>query len=341
MQITPYVIFDDLALSLKNNNKIKGLKSFDVSYLGQMSQYVQNILSLYFPNVGLVTSDNIERGIDDFVRSMRDHKILSLSPLLKQGTQVDEIGLSHLYAPHAGEGDVCHHDYLGFQPRYTQSGAYEAYIKTIQETYRGQTVSIVDDVIFSGRSVLHLLDVLTAGGVQVRTVFTNVITGEAYQNLSSQGIEVRYLHRYDSVVDIVCMRDFIFGIPDGGMNFLQEDQSILFSTYIIPFGDIKKWASIDRRYKEHFSYHMLKIAAQFWHMLEACNNRPFTLADLSKQPTIWPAETDNIAKGLLSIMNSFENIEPLAAKDISSYDTLPFADNDTDSKRCAAGVRGG
>ena len=302
----PYIVFNDLPISLKKLQKTHLFQSVDADFINKIGPEIQKVLSLYFKDVRLVESADIQFCLQSFVQQSQ-LPVLSMSPLLF-GESVDNISFSRCCAPPSAEDNNIFR-YIGRRPRYQDAPSYQDMLSVFKSQYAGQRVNIIDDIVFSGESMIGIIDAFTSCGIIVDTVCACVILDRAYQALSAYDIKIVYQNKYDSVTDVVCSRDFIFGIPDGGVNYLNNDGSISFCTYIEPFGDVRKWASIQDTHARHFSHQMLNLSYQFWTMMEQNNNRTYSLADLQKKPTFWPVGTDNIANGLLSIMAEFNSMD--------------------------------
>lgn len=332
----PYVLFDDLPIAMEKWAKTAEFQAFDRDFVQHVGSDIQQSLLLYFKNVYLIDSASIKKHLQDFAISS-PFPVLSMSPLLSGG-KVEDLPFSRCCAPPTKE-DQALFRYIGRHPRYEATQSYAHRMEELKLRFAGQRVNIVDDIIFSGESMIEMIENLRRIGAIVDTVCTNVIREQAYQALLQYNVKIYGQYRFDSVVDIVCSRDFIFGIPDGGLNYLHTDGSLRFCTYIEPFGDAKLWASIPPKNTKHFSYQMLALSHQFWTMMESTNNTSFTVRHLLKEPAIWPVETQNIANGLLSIMNEFTPADKL-------YAVMEHAANDrnesnldkNDALHCAAGM---
>ena len=176
--------------------------------------------------------------------------------------------------------------------------------------YAGQSVNVLDDVVFSGESMLKIINDLLCHGINVNTIVTCVIQDKAYEALSKlPGINIQYLYKFEAVEDIVCTRDFIFGVPDGGLNYFCDADEIKCCSYIEPFGNARIWASLPDQKVKSFSLQMLQLSYEFWSMIEKSTGRVATLSDLQKQPAFWPTNTDNIVPGLAAIIDSLGSSE--------------------------------
>ena len=115
-----------------------------------------------------------------------------------------------------------------------------------------------------------------------------------------------------NIIDIICLKDFIFGIPNGG-KYIINGGTVACAPYVYPFGNIQQWASIYPPHANVFSLKMLKIARDFWRIVDNENNIKSNLSLLETPPTIWPQTTDLIVEGLSIIINQrlYDNMRPL------------------------------
>lgn len=77
-------------------------------------------------------------------------------------------------------------------------------------------ICLVDDVLFSGRSLVRLIHSLATIGMRVPVVCIGIAVNEGIKRVTEVGTEVRCIRKYDTIIDEVCERDFYPGVPFGG-----------------------------------------------------------------------------------------------------------------------------
>ncbi len=289
-----YVIFDDFPVTTDafvQKNNLKKLNEKTQKYIQTVGSSIKRVISMYYRSVKLVENQKISHFIKSML-SASGFPILSISPILNSGNNVVELRLSRFQkqTPHENNYQFIGHFFIreDIKPYLINS----------------DTVNIFDDVIFSGKTISVVIDALYNNKIKINTIYTNIITEKAYNELTEKNINVVYQNKYANSINIVCTRDFIFGAPDGGMKVAKErDATHYFASYFYPFGDAHKWASIPRKMIYHFSFHISKISYKLWKMLEVQNNRYLSLDDLERKPALWNASTENISEGLLDIMH--------------------------------------
>ncbi len=133
------------------------------------------------------------------------------------------------------------------------------------ETDDETPITIVDDVIFSGNSILDIAERLQKINRPVARVIAGVAIGEGLRAVEAQGIQVDYVRYYEEVLDEVCERDFVAGVPLSGRTVLSSDGGGHWSApYLQPFGHPEKWASIPAEAVGWFSAFCLEQSITLW-----------------------------------------------------------------------------
>ena len=145
--------------------------------------------------------------------------------------------------------------------------------------------SLVDDVIFSGESTMCLVALLAEKGITIKEVHAAIVIGNGHNVVSRSGIKVSGVVTYDNVVDEVCERDFIIGIPYGGRAVIGEPVRKSLH-YVLPWGKPTEWASIPPKHAVSFSKRCLALSIDFWEMV----NPKIKLSEVPQLPVGAPDE---------------------------------------------------
>lgn len=166
---------------------------------------------------------------------------------------------------------------------------YEETVSAIAQTYNARTITLVDDVVFSGGTISQIVDSLKKCGVEVASVVAGISIGQAKEALASRGIQLRSAYHFTDVIDEICCRDFIIGAPYGGRTVVKEHQAngmskglfdVRYAPYILPLGQPVKWATIPEEQARDFSIRMMDIASKIWGDIQDLNQRTFSTRDL-------------------------------------------------------------
>lgn len=147
---------------------------------------------------------------------------------------------------------------------------------------------LVDDVIFSGEGCC---DVVIKGrnmGRNITKVICCVSIGTGKKKLDDLGIQTQSLYHFENVIDEVCLRDFIPGLPFSGRPFIQNPAHFLgkhkFVPYLLPWGDPHERISVPKNNEVQFSIDCLELAIEFWSEVApkmTLANTPAPIYDLS------------------------------------------------------------
>jgi len=296
----PYVITDDinlLANKLLSNPFIKILNNKFITSIGP---HIQMLLSSIFDTVDVIESKNI---YDFLYRSTKniDLPIVSLTNIIGSELCDAELLISRCEVLEFVDGEP-RYKHAGLHSRYVGGKNLDQQMLNLSSQFRNQEIVLIDDVIYSGNTMASIISRLRESGVKVQSVFTNVILEKAYNRLVDFDVKIIYDVIYSHVIDIVCLRDFIFGLPGGGRNVLLNHSILTHAPYIFPFGDLNNWANIPNAKTVEFSAQMLEIARQFWDMIDKENNILCSILMLEKPPVIWPQTTNLIVEGLSIII---------------------------------------
>lgn len=143
-----------------------------------------------------------------------------------------------------------------------------------------QSVVLVDDVIYSGDSLLRVLDMLKAVGINVSAIYAGIAIGEGVEKIRSLGYSIECVRFFPKVIDEVCERDFFPGVPFSGLTLQGVDNVGV--PYILPFGLIGRWASVPREREKHVSERCLELTMLLFNEIGRVSGHPVLCSDLGR-----------------------------------------------------------
>ena len=289
----PYVITDDLALMVRRF-KQDGLTLPSDNFLQSMQRQMTDALSRIYGRVDIVPSSDIEDFVKDKAKQS-PYPVVTLTsavedPIFDQGLQLSR----------GSQLSNSKYTDVGLIPRTTNNQPVQDQFNVLANRFKGKAISLADDVVFSGGTISTIIDSLGARGVKVKQVIASVVINGGYEALQDRGVTVQYDRIYDDVIDEVCMRDFIVGVPDGGRNIIDGNDRKS-APYIWPFGDAEQWASLPKSSLPAFSKVALETSCDFWEEVGRLNGRIMRTEALSKPIVTWP-ETPYITEGINTVL---------------------------------------
>lgn len=273
----PYVLTDDLSLAFSEFTKGR---ADAVDAVCGASDAIETSLRKFFPVVEKIPAEEIHGFLSDKV-SQSALPVISLAGLIpSDGVKVMSVEASRTVKMSKNDG-YFHFVDNGLLPRNSNLPAaadqFNNCVRFIKEK-RQKSVNILDDVVFSGGTVLDYVDRLANRGIVVETIITNVATGNAVKRLEKRGVKVDADYVYEDVVDEVCMRDFIVGTPGGGRNLMTKGGEYVSVPYLYPFANVDAWASVSPDQAVEFSRDCLQASLNLW----ACIAPERKFGDLDK-----------------------------------------------------------
>ncbi len=142
-------------------------------------------------------------------------------------------------------------------------------------------ITLLDDVVFEGQTLLRLIEVMRTNGIQVASVIAGIGIGEGVNRIQEIGVGVRCVRRYASAIDEVCERDFYPGVPFSGRS-LAGDANVGIS-YLLPDGKPEKWASIPSEWCRPISRACLNYTYELFSQISRCSERKVLISDLDRR----------------------------------------------------------
>lgn len=264
-----YVVSQDAQLLLQNWAKMYGF--IVPSEVNFVSEKLTNYLRQIFPSVELVSAGELQSGMTS----------------LASATSLTAVSLDRVYFQGELHLDVTRAvNELGDDTGVVARHGYESLAKQVanlKNSLRGQReVVLVDDVIFSGGLLVELIDLLKTQEISVSVVVAGVAIGEGVDVLKDRGIEVRAVHVFTTVIDEICERDFLPGVPLSGRTVVGTEKEG--APYILPFGRPQSWASIPEVWEKKFSKFCLNLTADMFDLIGQASGRQVLPRDLERCP---------------------------------------------------------
>lgn len=144
-------------------------------------------------------------------------------------------------------------------------------------------ISLVDDVIFSGKGIIDIVNLFKENEIDVRNVFTGIVIEQGILGLEKKGIEVSFVKKYKDVIDEVCQRDFFAGVPLSGRLVVSSTGENWSAPYFLPFGKPTEWASIPDSCATSFSDYCIEQSIYLWSKIEKESKREVPLEILPRR----------------------------------------------------------
>ncbi len=167
-------------------------------------------------------------------------------------------------------------------------------ILAIKNKAGGMPIIIVEDGIFSGETMLFVIDQLRAHNVKVSAMivgFTFPSSAATVQKIKEAGIDFVSIEEFQNLFDWVPDHDFfpfvpsngkVVGIPvkQGYLPFYSYDQASYSVPYLYGFCPINKWASIDDEPAKALTTFCIRATVDLYREIERSNGRTIMISDL-------------------------------------------------------------
>lgn len=258
---TPYVVSQDVEGLMTKWSEKNGLIVPETGFTKELSQELEGVLAdAIDAPIEMVNQEAIKEAMEAFMEASQ-YPIISLdrayidqdSPNVSGFIDVTRMVDEHL------EG-------IGLQPRPGYPSLQEQ-LEALR-TEEISPVTLVDDVIFEGAGALQLAELLKSVNRPVRKIIAGIGIAEGVERLRNADIEVECYRTYDDVVDEICERDFLPGVPMSGRTLRDAQGEHWSAPYISPFGNPEKWASIPEPKGLIVSKACLALTVRLWSEVE-------------------------------------------------------------------------
>lgn len=294
----PYVVSADVRGLLSRWARENRISIPNDGFFEGMLKDLESTLQKYFTQVEVVPEDFLRKGLNGFVQNS-SFPVVSLDRAYVNPKQANL--LKFLDVTRTVDSNL---NSTGLASRLREV-SIERQINMIAAQFSGQVLSLIDDVIFEGKTLLQLVFSLRKRGVTVDTIYSGITIKEGKELLEQNSVRVESLLVYDQVVDEICERDFVPGTPNSGRSVINGDNAIGGVPYLLPFGKPVEWASIPADEAQDFSLFCLYQALHLWKITEilSCQNIPTAML---QKPVFGLPGSDSVSKSLQKVIINLE-----------------------------------
>ncbi len=254
----PYVISVGLEHVMKGFCNKRGLICPKESFFQKMNLNLQKERKKVFQRVEVISQEEIEKGI---------------KKILDENLELEVVSLDRVYMDSRLNLDLTRKE--GGVGNRAGTPPMEEQFTTLTREANVKKVILVDDVLFSGGTLLSVIKRLKTMGVEVLLVVVGIAIGEGADKIG-QHCKVQYVKKFRQVIDEICEWDFYPGVPSSG-RLTHEGYR---RPYCAPFGDIVSWASIPAQNKKTFSKFLIKESIALFEEIERINNREISYEEI-------------------------------------------------------------
>jgi hypothetical protein len=267
----PYVISEDIHLLLSEWAKKRGFKLPSIKFFKQLREEMKEQLERIFGNgnVDMIPVSDLRQGMQRLIKETRlpavsmDRVYIKTNPAIEVTRVVDD------------SLNDC-----GIAPRFGAS-PIEEQLLAIKRKYK--EITLVDDVVFSGKVMSNIVQSLEAIGVKVPVVVAGITIGEGVRRLREKTkARILSVHYYEGVIDEICERDFYPGVPLSGRTL--RGRTNMGVPYLLPFGKPAEWASIPKEWEIKFSKFCLRQTVKLWREIEEVSGKEVRNCDIERLP---------------------------------------------------------
>lgn len=166
---------------------------------------------------------------------------------------------------------------------------------------RGLTeIVLVDDVVFSGHQMAFVIQELAKADIRVVKVLAGITIGMGEKRLTEMGVECLSVYPLSEVVDEICQRDFLPGVPRSGRYLAGSENTGL--PYLLPFGNPCKWASIPEEWQLPFSRFCIDRTIQLFVAIEQASKRMVHCEELDRKVLSLPEDGTRFVDALRKLL---------------------------------------
>lgn len=274
----PYVVSGDLNLVMREWAKRAGKVVPASSYFHTLSSDLRGVLRNIFGScVDYVEEGEMGEGIN-YYAGKSDFPVVSMDRIYFNPNLPNFSG--HIDVTRALNTD------LEDMPDvlYARQG-YSPLNKQFDElkTDKVEPVTVIDDVLFSGKGFVWLAKQLAARNRPVRKAVFGIAIGEGLERLKQIGVETICVRVYPEVIDEICERDFFGAVPYSGRTVICNEGKCWGAPYFLPFGRADKWASIPEEVIPEYSRYCLRQSIELWRQIEDLSDARITTDDVPRK----------------------------------------------------------
>lgn len=282
-----YVVSQDVLLLATRWGQPKGLSVPDTAFMVPLRQRLYDRLSELFAHVSFLAEEAIRQPLQALVDQAKNDGLVTVS--LECAYTICDAKLEFTRQVNSFNSPI--------KGRGSRRGAGDP--RQQMESLRGQTIALVDDVIFSGETIHSIISDLTHFDVRTQRVVAGVAVADGKKTVERSTvavvgmpshIRVDTVFEFADIVDQICERDFFPGIPYSGREAAYPDVHNV--PYLLPFvGEhLSDWASIPVKEQRSFSRLCLENTIVFWEEVERLNSRKITCKDVPRVVKGYPQD---------------------------------------------------
>jgi hypothetical protein len=274
-EIAPYIVSADVNRLMLNWARENRYTVPGEGYFQGMLNDLERVLNGYFESVHIVPEKYLSAGMEGMAKRSQ-LPIISLDRAYVNPRQKNLVGYI----------DITRTVDENLQSRGLSerpgTPSIDAQLYAITQSLETNRVALLDDVLFEGGTHTTVAEWLKQRGIIVEDVLVGIAIREGAEKIANNGINVRSLLCYDEVVDEICERDFIAGVPMSGRTVVSANGEVSGAPYFSPFGIPEKWASIPPEYAESFSDFCLAQSIMMWSKVEQLSRTNISTAEVPK-----------------------------------------------------------
>jgi len=292
--ISPYVISQDIGRLVTNWGVSSGNSVPEKSYFKGMTCELETVLNQIFPKVEIIDEEYLSKGMQSLVENS-DLPVVSLDRCYIQPNTKNVYGF--LDVSRCVDENF---NKFGLSGRNTQN--IDSQMDELCQKLKGvDRIAIIDDVLFEGATHKQVAALFKARGIKLEEVLTGIAIGDGIKNLENEGIKVKSLIIYKSVIDEICERDFTAGVPFSGRTVIAKDNSVYGAPYFEPFGNPIDWASIPEDKVKELSGYCIESSIYLWKNIERRSQKSISTEEVPKR--VFGLEKNN------SVVSALSNIK--------------------------------
>jgi hypothetical protein len=267
-QECPYVVSEDIVILLEKWSKTKNFTLPNQDFFKQLRLDFTNAMRKIFPAYESVREIELSQGLNTLIKS----------------NDIFSISLDRIYAQSNYNLDISrlvNNDGMdqGLGRRRDRSVLLEQF-RNLQKLGVRKAI-LVDDVIFSGKGLIRILDLLSKLRIEIPTIYAGIAIRDGIKLLKNSGFNVQAVRVYEEVTDEVCERDFYPGVSFCGRS-LNNNENVGIP-YILPFGNPEDWASIPKNMQIPFSKFCLNQSIKLFEEIEKSSGKYVYCSDLDRK----------------------------------------------------------
>ncbi len=259
-ETNPYIISADVNRLVRSWATQNKLTIPDEGFFRESLQETGRVIGTYFNSVETISEAEMVAGMKDMA-ARSSVPIISLDRAYVDASFPNIVG--YLDITRAVDENL---DSSGIKERPDTKPVHEQ-IKEIVRRLSTDRVAVLDDVLFGGDTHTEVKAWLLEHGIRLEEVLVGVAIQEGVDKLDQAGISVKSTRLFTSVIDEVCERDFVAGVPMSGRTVVTNEGEVFGAPYFLPFGRPEKWASIPAENADAFSDYCLAQSIMLWEQI--------------------------------------------------------------------------